>query len=170
MNKLMLQLRTGATPVENARPVDLEAVVRRVCAAKATLDPPIELELSTGVTAAGPEDRLEHVIGHLVQNAIDATSNGGSVTVKLHDDGAFALIDVRDTGTGMSSEFIRERLFRPFETTKPAGMGIGVYESSQYVAGLGGQILVDSEPGQGTRVRVLLPRGEARAPAAGRTA
>ncbi|MEP6996252.1 MAG: XrtA/PEP-CTERM system histidine kinase PrsK [Betaproteobacteria bacterium] len=162
MHKLMLQLRTGATPVENARPVDLETVVRRVCAAKATLDRPIELELSTGVTAAGHEDRLEHVIGHLVQNAIDATSKGGSVTVRLHDDGAFALIDVKDTGTGMSPEFIRERLFRPFETTKPAGMGIGVYESSQYVAGLGGQILVDSEPGQGTRVRVLLPRGEGR--------
>jgi hypothetical protein len=162
MNKLMLQLRTGATPVENARPVDLETLVRRVCAAKATLDPPIELELSTGVTAAGHEDRLEHVIGHLLQNAIDATSQGGSVTVKLYDDGAFALIDVKDTGTGMSSEFIRERLFRPFETTKPAGMGIGVYESSQYVAGLGGQILVDSEPGMGTRVRVMLPRGEIR--------
>ena len=165
MNKLMLQLRTGATPVENARPVDLEAVVRRVCAAKAPLDPPIELELSTGVTAAGHEDRLEHVIGHLVQNAIDATSKGGSVTVKLHDDGAFALIDVKDTGTGMSSEFVRERLFRPFETTKPAGMGIGVYESAQYVEGLGGRIQVDSEPGRGTCVRVLLPRGEARTPA-----
>ena len=164
MNKLMLQLRTGATPVENARSVDLETVVRRVCAAKATLDPPIELDLSTGVTASGHEDRLEHVIGHLVQNALDATSNGGSVTVKLHRDGAFALIDVKDTGTGMSSEFIRERLFKPFETTKPAGMGIGVYESSQYVSGLGGQILVDSEPGRGTRVRVLLPRGEARMP------
>jgi putative PEP-CTERM system histidine kinase len=165
MNKLMLQLRTGATPVENARPVDLETVVRRICAAKATLDSPIELELSTGITAAGHEDRLEHVIGHLVQNAIDATSKGGSVTVKLHDDGAFALIDVKDTGTGMSSEFIRERLFRPFETTKPAGMGIGVYESSQYVVGLGGQILVDSEPDGGTRVRVLLPRGESKMPA-----
>lgn len=162
MNKLMLQLRTGATPVENARPVDLETVVRRICTAKATLDSPIELELSTGVTAAGHEDRLEHVIGHLVQNAIDATSKGGSVTVKLHDDGAFALIDVKDTGTGMSSEFIRERLFRPFETTKPAGMGIGVYESSQYVEGLGGRIMVESEPGQGTRVRVLLPHGESR--------
>jgi putative PEP-CTERM system histidine kinase len=165
MNKLMLQLRTGATPVENARPVDLETVVRRVCAAKATIDPPIDLELSTGVTATGHEDRLEHVIGHLVQNAIDATSNGGRVTVTLQDDGAFALIDVKDTGTGMSSEFIRERLFRPFETTKPAGMGIGVYESSQYVAGLGGQILVDSEPGRGTRVRVRLPRGESKMPA-----
>jgi putative PEP-CTERM system histidine kinase len=162
MNKLMLQLRTGATPVENARSVDLENVVRRVCAAKATLDPPIELELSTGVTAAGHEDRLEHVIGHLVQNALDATSEGGRVTVKLHGDGAFALIDVKDTGTGMTSEFIRERLFRAFETTKPSGMGIGVYESSQYVAGLGGQILVDSEPGRGTCVRVLLPRGENR--------
>jgi signal transduction histidine kinase len=55
-------------------------------------------------------------------------------------------------------------LFRPFETTKLAGMGIGVYESSQYVAGLGGQILVDSEPGRGTRVRVLLPHGESRMP------
>jgi signal transduction histidine kinase len=62
----------------------------------------------------------------------------------------------------MSSEFIRERLFRPFETTKPAGMGIGVYESSQYVEGLGGRIQVDSEPGRGTCVRVLLPRGETR--------
>jgi signal transduction histidine kinase len=56
-------------------------------------------------------------------------------------------------------------LFRAFETTKSAGMGIGVYESSQYVAGLGGRILVDSEPGRGTRVRVLLPRGETRPPA-----
>ncbi|MGH8714712.1 MAG: ATP-binding protein, partial [Casimicrobiaceae bacterium] len=129
----------------------------------ATLDPPIELDLSAGVTAAGHEDRLEHVIGHLVQNAIDATSQGGRVTVSLRRDGGFALIEVKDTGIGMSSEFIRERLFRPFETTKPAGMGIGVYESSQYVAGLGGQILVDSTPGQGTCVRVLLP-GEGREP------
>ncbi|MGH9810008.1 MAG: XrtA/PEP-CTERM system histidine kinase PrsK, partial [Terriglobia bacterium] len=95
MNKLMLQLRTGATPVENARPVDLETVVRRICAAKATLDPPIELDISTGVTATGHEDRLEHVIGHLVQNAIDATSQGGRVTVSLRRDGGFALIEVK---------------------------------------------------------------------------
>ena len=164
MNKLMLQLRTGATPVENARPVDLEAVVRRVCAAKASIDPPIELDLAAGTTVAGHEDRLEHVIGHLLQNAIDATSGGGRVVVRLYRDGAFALIEVNDTGIGMSQQFIRERLFKPFETTKPAGMGIGVYESAQYVAGLGGRILVDSEPGRGSRVRVQLPLGESRAP------
>lgn len=162
MNKLMLQLRTGATPVENARPIDLESVVRRVCAAKASRDAPIELDLAAGITAAGHEDRLEHVIAHLVQNAIDATGKEGRVLVRLHRDGGLAVIDVNDTGTGMSPEFIRERLFRPFETTKPAGMGIGVYESSQYVAGLGGRILIDSQPGQGTRVRVELPLDESR--------
>ena len=74
-------------------------------------------------------------------------------------DGNFSVVEVVDTGVGMSGEFIRERLFKPFETTKTEGMGIGVYESSQYVAKLGGQILIDSEQGAGTRVRVLLPSG-----------
>jgi signal transduction histidine kinase len=76
------------------------------------------------------------------------------------------VLEVVDTGIGMSAEFIRERLFKPFETTKPQGMGIGVYESSQYITGLGGQILFDSEPGRGTRVRVLLPRSETKTAAA----
>jgi signal transduction histidine kinase len=59
----------------------------------------------------------------------------------------------------MTPEFIRDRLFRPFQTTKETGMGVGVYESSQYVTGLGGQILIDSTPDVGTRVRVVLPMG-----------
>ena len=63
----------------------------------------------------------------------------------------------------MTPEFVRERLFKPFETSKPAGMGIGVYESAQYVAALGGQIHIDSTPNAGTRVRVVLPAGEPRA-------
>jgi putative PEP-CTERM system histidine kinase len=160
MNKLMLQLRAGTTPVENARSVDLEPIVRRVCAAKSGPDVQLALDLAPGVVSLGHEDRLEHVIGHLVQNAIDATASGGGVSVRLHRDSRFAVLEVADTGIGMSHEFIRERLFKPFETTKAQGMGIGVYESSQYIAGLGGQILVDSEPARGTRVRVLLPRSE----------
>lgn len=162
MNKLMLQLRAGTTPVENARPIDLEPVVRRVCVTKSSGDPPLALDLAKGVVTVGHEDRLEHVIGHLVQNAIDATIDGGQVSVRLHRDGAFAVLEVSDTGIGMSPEFVRGRLFKPFETTKPEGMGIGVYESLQYIAGLGGQMLVDSEPTRGTRVRVLLPGVEAR--------
>ncbi len=166
MNRLMLQLRADATPAENARPIDLGSIVQRICAAKSGSGAPIDLELISGTCAIGQEDRLDHVIGHVIQNAIDATAERGSVSVRLGRDGNFAVLDVTDTGIGMSAEFVRERLFKPFETTKPEGMGIGVYESSQYVAGLGGQILIDSAPGTGTRVRLLLPSGDGASAAA----
>ena len=133
MNKLMLQLRTGTTPVEKPRPVDLESVVRRVASAKRASRAAIGLDLTPATCALGHEDRLEHVIGHLVQNAQDATAERGEVSVRLFRESRTAVIEIADTGIGMSPEFIRDRLFKPFETTKTAGMGIGVYESSQYV-------------------------------------
>jgi signal transduction histidine kinase len=61
----------------------------------------------------------------------------------------------------MTPEFLRERLFKPFQTTKPAGMGIGAYESFQYVQELGGKISVDSAINVGTQVRLSLPVFEA---------
>ena len=64
---------------------------------------------------------------------------------------------VGDTGQGMSRDFIDNRLFKPFNTTKSAGMGIGAFESFQYVQELGGKLSVDSTLGQGTVVTVLLP-------------
>ena len=164
MNGLMLQLRSTASPVETPRAVDLAPVVRRVCAAKAGQREPLVLDLAPGLAAFGDEERLEHVIGHLVQNALDATADGGQVSVRLERDGCFAAIEVADTGVGMSPEFVREHLFKPFETTKKTGMGIGVYESSQYIKGLGGRILVNSTPEVGTQIRVLLPLGEGAAP------
>jgi len=68
-----------------------------------------------------------------------------------------AIIEVKDSGHGMSEEFIRERLFKPFESTKSAGMGIGVFESREYIRELGGQLeVVSSQPG-GTIFHVILP-------------
>ena len=67
------------------------------------------------------------------------------------------MVEVGDEGHGMSPEFVRERLFKPFQTTKPTGMGLGAYESFQYVQELGGSVKVDSAPDKGTRVRLLLP-------------
>ncbi|MEO8739673.1 MAG: XrtA/PEP-CTERM system histidine kinase PrsK [Casimicrobiaceae bacterium] len=157
MNNLMLQLRTGATPVENARLVELESVVKRACAAKTGDERTIGLDLASGVATYGHEDRFEHMIAHLIQNALDATDADGHVSVRLTRDERFAVIEVADTGKGMSPEFVRDRLFKPFETTKSTGMGIGVYESMQYIQTLGGQMLVDSTPNLGTRIRVLLP-------------
>jgi putative PEP-CTERM system histidine kinase len=158
MNALMLQLRTGTTAVENARPVDLCAVVRRACAAKADARAPFTIDAPGTVLALGHEDRLERVIGHLLQNAIDASPPGSGIDVSVAQAERHASVRVVDRGAGMSAQFVRERLFKPFQTTKAAGMGIGVYESSQYVASVGGEVRVESEEGSGTRVEVHLPR------------
>jgi len=60
----------------------------------------------------------------------------------------------------MTPEFVRDRLFKPFETTKSSGMGIGVYESVQYVSSIGGEIAIESNLGVGTSVEVRLPRSD----------
>jgi putative PEP-CTERM system histidine kinase len=157
MNAIMLQLRTGTTPVDGPKPVELAALVRKIQSAKGVLRPAIAVDAAAELHVLGHEDRLERVIGHLVQNALDAAGESGKVAVRVFRDGANAVVEVADDGVGMTPEFVRDRLFRPFQTTKPHGMGIGVYESFQYVTGLGGRILVDSTPNVGTKVRVSVP-------------
>jgi signal transduction histidine kinase len=66
-------------------------------------------------------------------------------------------IEITDTGEGMSEEFIRERLFKPFDSTKSAGMGIGVFESREYITELGGALEISSQPALGTTFKVVLP-------------
>jgi putative PEP-CTERM system histidine kinase len=157
MKQLMMQLREGTTPVDAARGVDLTEIVRRIARAKAAQERPIELQVSEAVVAKCHPDRLERVIGHVVQNALDATDAGGRIWIKVERGAGQAMVEIGDSGHGMTPEFVRERLFKPFQTTKPAGMGIGAYESYQYIQELGGRILVDSTPDVGTRVRLLLP-------------
>ena len=157
MKKLMMQLRDGTTPVNAPHGVDLAAVMQRIQRANANQQRTLELRLDDEVLAIGHEDRLERVIGHLVQNAIDATGSDGRVWMRLAMHDGLAVVEVGDNGHGMTQEFIRERLFKPFQTTKETGMGIGAYESFQYVQELGGRIAVDSAPGIGTTVKVLLP-------------
>ncbi len=139
MRKLMMQLREGATPLDGPRGIDLADVVRRIQTAKSGQGRDVELNIEERLIARGHEDRIERVVGHLVQNALDATEQGGRVWLRLARQGTHALIEVGDTGRGMSPEFVRERLFKPFQTTKPTGMGIGAYESFQYVHELGGR-------------------------------
>lgn len=157
MRQLMMQLREGATPVDGPRGIDLGDVIRRIRTAKTGQGRDLEIDLTDKVVAKGHEDRVERVIGHIVQNALDATENGGRVWVRLARQGSFAMVEVGDTGHGMTPEFLRERLFKPFQTTKPAGMGIGAYESFQYVHELGGKVSVDSSVNVGTQVNLLLP-------------
>jgi len=102
-------------------------------------------------------DRLERVIGHIIQNAVEATPKDGKVIIRISKQEAFVVVEIKDTGQGMSEEFIRERLFKPFESTKSAGMGIGMFESREYIHELGGQIEVSSRQTIGTTFRVILP-------------
>ena len=107
-------------------------------------------------------ERLERVIEHLVCNAQDATGADGTVTVRVGGDGATVSVAVVDTGKGMDASFVRDRLFRPFDTTKGAsGMGLGAFEVREFVAAAGGHLEVTSAPGSGTSIVLRLPRLEA---------
>jgi putative PEP-CTERM system histidine kinase len=157
MNKLLLQLSSGNSSEESLRPLNLGGLAERVVRAKAAERAGIPVEGPSDLVTVGHESRLERVIGHLVQNAIEATRDGGEVRLRLAVEQQAAVVEVIDTGCGMSEEFLRERLFRPFQTTKAAGMGIGAFETAQYVKEIGGRIEADSRPGTGTRIKVILP-------------
>lgn len=157
MRQLMLQLREGATPPGAVFGVNLEEIAKRISATALRRDRVLEVEIKDAVLARGQEERLERVIGHVVQNAFDATDASGRVWLTLDRSNGQAQILVGDTGQGMTPDFVKNRLFKPFQTTKQAGMGIGAYESFQYVQELGGRIDVQSESNVGTTVIIQLP-------------
>ena len=157
MRRLMLQLREGATPPGGARGVELVPIIRRIEQATSARGRQLEVEILETLSTRGHDERLERVLGHLVHNALDATPADGRVWLRLHRVSGQVRVAIGDTGQGMSEDFIRTRLFRPFNTTKHSGMGIGMFESAQYLRELGGSIDVVSRPGEGTVMDVTLP-------------
>jgi putative PEP-CTERM system histidine kinase len=156
--RLMLQKLSRIDVQEKPVPLAVDQVVRQAVANKAAFEPRPQLDLrDLGLRVLADRERLERVVGHLIQNAIEATPKDGSVTIGLRQEGDAVRIEITDTGEGMSEEFIRERLFKPFESTKSAGMGIGVFESREYINELGGRLEVSSRPMSGTTFKVILP-------------
>ncbi|NLF54891.1 MAG: PEP-CTERM system histidine kinase PrsK [Thauera phenolivorans] len=162
MRGLMQQLQEKRS-IDPPRVVSVPGVLEKVVRAKRVQRPELGWDGSAGddvLVHAHPE-RLERILGHLVQNALDATSDDGRVMVRVEAlAGGLARIIVEDDGCGMSEAFLRERLSRPFETTKSNGMGIGVFETQQYVSEIGGRLQFHSEEGRGTTVSIELPRIE----------
>ena len=156
--RVLLQKFNRESSTELSSRVVLEPVLRQAIALKSAGEPKPVLDIrQTGLAVSANGVRLERVIGHLVQNAIEATPRDGQVSVKLTEQDGTAVIEIIDTGRGMSDQFIRARLFKPFESTKSAGMGIGVFETREYVQQIGGRLEVDSRPTAGTTFRVSLP-------------
>jgi signal transduction histidine kinase len=145
-----------------ARPTDLVQVIRRVLAVNAEPTRPlndIEARLPDRLVAAVEPERVENVVENLVINALEAMgAKGGRLTVEAGKlDGDYVFFSVADTGVGMTPEFIRTKLYRPFSTTKNKGIGLGLFTCREVVEAHGGRLEVESSPGAGTRFRVVLP-------------
>jgi putative PEP-CTERM system histidine kinase len=165
MQRLMQLLRTGM-PGGKLVSTDLAEVVSEAVNNCAGGSPVPAFDSNVGeVRVTMDRDRMTSVIENLVRNAQDATADDGVVTVGLECRDNTVDIVIEDDGCGMDAVFVRERLFRPFDTTKgDTGMGIGAYECREYVYSLGGTLQVDSEPGKGTRMQITLPLSTARHP------
>jgi putative PEP-CTERM system histidine kinase len=100
---------------------------------------------------------FDAVMTHLLDNAVEASTDKEVVRVRIRHDARRLLIDIVDAGRGMTPEFIRDDLFRPFGTSKEGGTGIGVFQSRELLRQAGGDLLVMSEHGVGTTMRLMLP-------------
>ena len=149
---------------EHKRPtnVDLVPIIQRVMAM--TAEPSrskhsIVTRLPPSLHALADAARVEEVLENLVLNALEAmVDKGGTLTIEAGQTANGApMFSVSDTGRGMSQQFIKTRLFRPFSTTKRTGIGLGLYTCREVIHASGGSIEVDSVEGAGTTFRVVLP-------------
>lgn len=159
MQQLVAQLKKGELSTDSTAHIDLIKIATDVAKQQAANKP--KLTLSTTLKTCwvqGKADKMATALGHLVQNAQEATNENGFVQLSLYQEENQAIIKIIDNGHGMDKTFISERLFKPFDTTKGnAGMGIGVYEARDYIQRQSGQIEVDSIPGEGTTFTIKLP-------------
>lgn len=156
MNALLARLsqhHRGRAEAPHA--IEVVALVERVAARRRGQHPVTTAGVRSAVAHADPAS-LEQLLGHLVQNAIEASPASEPVTLSVSADGEKVAIDVIDHGCGMSPAFIRDKLFKPFVSSKEGGFGIGAFEARQLVHAMEGRIEVTSREGKGTRFRVVL--------------
>jgi len=167
MQRLIEQLQRREVQTATRR-VDLHEVARRAvqrCCVRQP-EPHLTPDVDDGESfVEADQERLTMVLEHVIRNAQEATPDEGRVTVSVVPGMEWHSLVVTDTGGGMSQDFVRERLFKPFDTTKGSkGMGIGAYQVREYVQLLGGSVLVESREGEGTRMELRLPARSADRP------
>jgi signal transduction histidine kinase len=169
LRALVTRLSTPVTTLSGEhklpRPVDLVPMIKRVAAViakPAQSEHEIQIKLPESLFALVDIDRMDKVIENLIINALESMgAKSGTLTIEggmTDDDKPF--FSVTDTGEGMSQQFIEEKLFHPFATTKKRGVGLGLYTCREVVRANGGTIEVDSKKNAGTTFRVMLPSAE----------
>lgn len=157
MNNLLKKLRTDSRDMV-AR-LSLQDVVKKAVADCWQQKPMLTADVDNEHCYIDADEvRLGMTFTHFIKNALEATPDDGRVHVTLKRAPKKAIVTIEDTGSGMDWNFIHNRLFKPFETTKSGkGMGIGVYLSREYINDLGGTLNVVSAVREGTTVTVTLP-------------
>ncbi len=145
------------TPSERLEPILANA--RRARGATVELE---TIGAEAGVAMAAPA--FDAVVTHVLNNALEASRGMADppppVRVVLRHEGRRTTIDIIDEGPGMTPDFVRDGLFRPFHTSKPGGSGIGAYQARELLREAGGDLVVITQPGAGTTMRLLLPAVE----------
>ncbi|MFT4746512.1 MAG: putative PEP-CTERM system histidine kinase [Congregibacter sp.] len=162
MDKMLIQLTEKNVSTDAADSlVNLSHSVKQVVEQRCASYLPVpNVIISSETPVVLDRDKLCNVIYHLVSNAQQATSDDGNVDIRieLSADNQYMLINIVDTGCGMSENFISMRLFKPFDTTKGnAGMGIGAFDAKAYLEKIGGQLLVQSALDKGTTFTLRIP-------------
>ena len=117
----------------------------------------LELDLQPVPEQALDPEAMRSVVTNLVTNAREASHGEGVVKISTRFDRGKVAVVVADDGCGMSADFVKSRLFRPFHTTKSKGLGIGMFQCRKIIEAHGGSISVESRPGSGSRFTILLP-------------
>lgn len=160
MMRLVGQLRSQVEVPASRETVDLRDALRNALGRCATQKPRPRFEPGPlrELVLKGGLEQLTAALEHVIRNAQEAAGELGEVAITVEDNVTHVRVCVRDTGAGMDTAFIRNRLFRPFDTTKgPTGMGIGAFQAREFVRSIGGAVEVHSEPGRGTVFRMDLP-------------
>ena len=157
--KMLNQLRNKQAAPSTSKNVDLGDIIKKVIEQRNIMQPQITFIMLNSCKITLDEEQFFSVMNHLLQNAQEATSADGWVKVNVDVHQHKIQVTVSDNGCGMSEEFIKTRLFKPFDTTKGnAGMGIGVFEAKQFFESVGGSLQVESIVGQGTKMIISLSR------------
>ncbi len=161
LNSLLARLsRYGPGQTNEVREVDLAKIAGGIAKRFKSVHP-VTLTRADPVQVLADGESLEQALIHLVQNAVDASDPSSQVFISVAADGLRGQIDVVDAGAGMSPEFVRGSLFKPFVSSKQGGFGIGAFEAREMIKAMGGRLNVESREGVGTRFNITLPVPEA---------
>ena len=159
MNHLLKRLQSGPQPTSQQRAVSIHTVLLEAIRKSVDRQPiPTLRDRAEDVSITADHEQLIMILMHVIRNAQDATDNDGFIDVSVVVEQNSINIVIEDNGCGMDAEFLRHRLFKPFESTKSSmGMGIGAYQVREFIQGMGGKLGVNSEINVGTTVCITLP-------------